>query len=312
MLAAAAVGLLVLVTVLTVPGLVAGEEPAAAPRSSECVVRATAPPDEIGAQEAEWVRFCPVAAEGEAPRGRHPVGVVTGDLAVTVAATLWQTQDGRRLCAVDSGPTAGPARRFRIEVGLADGRIAELVGDTGCSTRDSTLFSQLETTLLMEAAGQAPAEPPPDHVRCPRRFTTTATNADGLSAGQLADDADQPWQSTVPVLPMPAAVVDVCAYSGDDRRRTLVDQWRVAPSAADAIRAAATIGYMDGVADCAPDPGARSYVVVLGDRTGTMRTLAIDPTQCGTLQAALGLPATETYLGLASPRLVRMVARSRP
>ena len=46
--------------------------------------------------------------------------------AVAVAATLWQTQDGRRVCAVDGGPTPGPPRRFRIEVGLADGRIAEL------------------------------------------------------------------------------------------------------------------------------------------------------------------------------------------
>lgn len=255
MLAAVAVGLLVLVVALTVPGLVADEEPAAAPRSSACVVRATAPTDEIGAQEAEWVRFCPLASEGDAQRVRHPAGVVTGDLAVAVAATLWQTQDGRRVCAVDGGPTAGPARRFRIEVGLADGRIAELAGDTGCSTRDTTLFSQLETTLLMDAAGQAPADPLPDPVRCPRRFTTTATNA------------------------------------------------------ADAIRAAATIGYTDGVADCAPDPDATSYVVVLGDRTGTMRTLAIDTTACGTLQAALGLPATETYLALASPRLVRMIAQ---
>jgi hypothetical protein len=311
-LAAVAVGLLALVAVLTVRGLVADEEPAAAPRSSECVVRATAPTDQIGAQEAEWVRFCPLAAEGDAQRVRHPRGVVTGDLAAAVAATLWQTQDGRRVCAVDGAPTAGPARRFRIEVGLADGRIAELVGDTGCSTRDATLFSQLETTLLMDAAGQAPADPPPDPARCPRRFTTTATNADGASAEQLTDDAEQPWQSTVPVLPMPAVVVDVCAYSGDGRRRTLVDQWRVPPSAADAIRAAATTGYLDGVADCAPDPDATSYVVVLGDRTGTMRTLAIDQARCGTLQAALGLPATDTYLGLASPRLVRMIARSRP
>ena len=74
----------------------------------------------------------------------------------------------------------------------------------------------------------------------------------------------------------------------------------------------AQTGYEDGVADSAPDPGARSYVVVLGDHTGTMRTLTIDPTRCGAVQAAVGLPATDTYLGLASPRLVRVVARSRP
>ena len=312
MLAAVAAGLLVLVAVLTVPGLVAGTEPAPGPRSSECVVRATAPSEEIGAQAAEWVRFCPLAAAGATSRVRHPAGVVTGDLAAAVADTLWQTQDGRRVCAVDGGPTSGPTRRFRIEVGLADGRIADLVGDTGCSTRDLALFSQLETTLLMDAAGQAPADLTPDPVRCPRRFTTTATNADGASAEQLVDDAEQPWQSTVPLLPLPAVVVDVCAYSGTGERRALVDRWRADPAAADAIRAEATTGYTDGVADCAPDRDATSYVVALADRTGTVRTLAIDPTQCGTLQAAVGLPATDTYLGLASPRLVRTIARSRP
>lgn len=310
MLAAAAVGLLLLVAVLTVPGLVAGEEPDAAPRSPACVARSTAPADEIAVQQAEWVRFCPLAAEGAAQRVRHPAGVVTGDLAASVATTLWQTQDDRPVCAPGS-PTPGPARRFRIEVGLADGRVAELLGDTGCSTRDATLFSQLETTLLMDAAGQATTDVLPDPARCPRRFTTTATNADGASAEQLADDAEHPWQSTVPVLPMPAVVGDVCAYSGSGERRTLVDRWRMAPAAADAVRAATTTGYSDGITDCEPDPDATSYVVVLGDRTGTMRTLAIDPTQCGTLEAALGLPATDTYLGLASPRLVRMVARSR-
>lgn len=310
MLAAAAVGLLVLVAVLTVPGLVAREDPDAGPRSPACVEQATAPADEIAAQEAEWVRFCPLATEGATQRVRHPAGVVTGDLAAAVAATLGQTQDGRPVCE-PGAPTSGPARRFRIEVGLADGRVAELVGDTGCSTRDATIFSQLETTLLMDAAGQAPADVTPDPVRCPRRFTTTATNADGASADQLADDAEHPWQSTVPVLPMPAVVGEVCAYSGSGPRRTLVDRWRMAPAAADAVRATATTGYTDGMTDCQPDPDATSYVVVLGDRTGTMRTLAIDPTQCGTLEAALGSPATDTYLGLASPRLVRMVARSR-
>ena len=311
MLAALAVGLLVLVAVLTVPGLGADEEPAPAPRSAECVARPTAPTDQIGAQAAEWVRFCPVAEEGDALRVRHPAGVVTGDLAASVAATLWQTQADRPVCE-PGDPTSGPVRRFRIEVGLADGRVAELVGDTGCSTRDVTLFSQVETTLLMDAAGQAPAALAPGAVRCPRRFTTSATNADGASAHLLSDDAEHPWPSTVPVLPMPAVVGDVCAYSGSGKRRTLVDQWRMEPSGADAIRAAATTGYTDGITDCDPTPDATSYVVVLGDRTGTMRTLAIDPTQCGTLEAALGAPATDTYLGLASPRLVRMVARSRP
>jgi hypothetical protein len=311
LLAAAAVGLLVLAGVLTVPDLVSDEDAGAAPRPPECVARATAPAGEIGTQAATWVRFCPLADEGAAQRVRHPQGVITGDLAEVLAATLWQTQEDRRVCEVDRGPTPGPARRFRIEVGLADGRIAELRGDTGCSTRDITLFSQLETTLLM-AAGGAGTDVPPSPVRCPRRFTTAATNADGRSADQLVDTAEHPWQSTVPLLPLPAVAVDVCAYAGDGARRDLVDQWRTGPPVADALRARATIGYGDGQTDCALDPRATSYVVVLHDATGTARTLALDPTQCATLQAAIGTPASETYLGLASPHLVRSVARSAP
>ena len=164
----------------------------------------------------------------------------------------------------------------------------------------------------MDASGQAAAGATPDPVRCPDRFTTTATNADGASAEQLVDDAERPWQSTVPLLPMPAVVADVCAYSGAGPRRTLVDQWRADPATSDAIRATATTGYGDGRTDCEPDAGATSYVVVLGDQTGTSRSLTIDAAACGAMSAAVGTPATDTYLGLASPRLVRIVARSRP
>ena len=310
-----AVALLVVVacTALAVPRLLADDGADAAPRRPDCVVRATAPTDEIGRQTATWVRFCPLADEGAPQRARHPQDVVTGDLAASVAATLWQTQEGRRVCEVDTGPTAGPTRRFRIEVGLADGRIAELRGDTGCSTRDVTLFSQLEGTLLMEAAAKLPrVADPPAPVRCPRRFSTARTNADGASAGGLVDTAEQLWQSTVPLLPLPAVAADVCAYTGGGSRRDLVGQWQVGSPASDAIRAQATIGYADGMTDCARDPRATSYVVVLTDATGTARTLAIDPTRCSALSAAIGRPALDTYLGLASPRLVRLVARSRP
>ncbi|MCF6378668.1 hypothetical protein L2K70_13730 [Nocardioides KLBMP 9356] len=303
---------LAIVATVTSCGTGGSDDPSTTPRSTACVSEATAPAEQIGEQVAEWVRFCPLAEEGAAERVRHPAGVVTGDLAAAVAATLWQTQDGRPQCGDEGGRTSGPNRRFRIEVGLGDGRVAELAGSTGCSTRDATLFSQLETTLLMDAAGAAPAAAPRDPISCPGRFTTTLTDADGASAAQLVDGAEHPWQSTVPVLPMPAVVADVCAYSGDGRRRTLVDQWRTDPATADAIRAQATTGYTDGVADCEPDPGATSYVVVLGDRTGTTRTLAIDPTRCATVQAAIGTPPVDTYLGLASPRLVRVVSRSRP
>ena len=288
------------------------DRPRSVEPSTDCVAETDAAFGDSAAADAVWVRFCPLADEGRTQRARHPQGVVTGGLAASVADSLWQTQDGRPTCRSDDPPTARPSRLFRIEVGLADGRVAELTGDTGCSTRDVTLFSQLETTLLMEAAPQAgPAGALPTPVSCPDRFTTMATSADGASADQLVDTADNAWQSTVPLLPMPATAVDVCAYRGGGRVRDLLDQWQVGSPVAEAIRAAATLGYTDGQTDCALDARATSYVVVLTDATGTARALALDPTRCATLQAALGTPAVDTYLGLATRGLVRMVARSR-
>ena len=317
-LGAAAVVLLVVVAAFALPRLLGGTDEPARPvgtgTGTECVARTDAPTAEIGEQAAAWVRFCPLAEEGAAQRVRHPQGVVTGDLAASVAATLFDVQVDRPVCTVDDQPTTGPTGLFRIEVGLADGRVAEIAGDTGCSTRDEVLFSQLETTLLMDAgatAGTPAALPPP--VTCPARFTTMATNHDGASADLLVETAESPWQSTVPLLPLPAVAADVCVYSGADRRRALVDQWQVGSPVSESIRSTATTQVLLGaMTDCGLDAGALSYVVVLTDATGTARTLALDPTVCSTLQAAIGTPAVDTYLGLAGPPLLRLVARSRP
>lgn len=310
---ASALVVLVVGAAVAVPRLMAEEAPSPAGTAADCAASADAPVEEVGAQTATWVRFCPLADEGAAQRLRHPQGVVTGDLADSVAATLGETQEGRPRCAPFQ-ETPGPTGLFRIEVGLADGRVSEIVGDTGCSSRDQVLFAQLETTLLMQAAGEAGLPgPAPRPVSCPSRLTTTETNVDGPSADQLVEPARQPWQSTMPLLALPAVALDVCAYRGDGRRRELVDQWQVGSPAAEAVRSAATTRVRLGArADCEPDVRATSYVVVLTDATGTARTLALDPTACGTLEAAVGTPAVDTYLGLAEPALVRLVARSRP
>jgi hypothetical protein len=309
---AAAVTVAVVTSVVVATRLLADDEPGAAATSERCVAEVDAPFAELGAQRATWVRFCPLSDEGSTQRVRHPQGVVTGDLAASVAASLWETQADRPECIPDES-AADPTGLYRIEVGLADGRVAELTGDTGCSPRDKVLFSQVETTLLMAAAGQAgPPGPLPDPITCPDRFTTTRTNADGASADQLLETTDEAWQSTVPLLPLPAAAADVCVYSGDRVRRVLVDQWQVGTPASESIRAAATTEVRRGaMTDCPTDPDALSYVVVLTDATGTARTLAIDPTVCSPLQAAIGTPPVDTYLGLATTKLVRLVRDSK-
>ncbi len=311
--AVALVAVLLVAAAFVAPRLLVDDDTAPAGASTACVGQTDAPTSAIGDQAATWVRFCPLAEEGLTQRLRHPQGVATGALATSVAASLWEAQVDRPVCAVDES-SPGPTGLFRIEVGLADGRVAEILGDTGCSTRDELLFAQLETTLLMGATGavQKPG-PLPAPVSCPARFTTTATNHDGTSADLLVETAEAPWQSTVPLLALPATAADVCRYAGTGKRRTLVDQWQVGTPVSETIRSSATTEVLLGAAtDCPLDPEAPSYVVVLTDATGTARTLALDPTVCATLRAAVGTPAVETYLGLAAPPLIRLVARSGP
>ena len=314
MAAACVAALLVVVAVLAVPRVL-GDDPAPSARTgTRCVGEADAPVTALEEQRARWVSFCPLSDEGAAQRLRHPQGVVVGDLAASVAASLWQTQLDRPVCAAGDPPTARPTGLFRIEVGLADGGVAEIAGDTGCSTRDLTLFTQLETTLLMDAAGAAgPAGTRPEPVTCPRRLTTGRTNRDGPSADQLVETAEDGRLSTVPLLPLPATTVDVCAYTGRGRQRTLVEQWQVGSPVSESLRAAATVDVRRGaMTDCDVDPSRPSYVVVLADQTGTARTLTIDGAACGTLSAAVGTPPEGTWIGLATARLARLVARSRP
>jgi hypothetical protein len=313
-----AVGVLV-VGAFAVPRLVGGDaSPAASAPRTDCVAEADAPTSEIGVQAATWVRFCPLADEAGGQRLRHPQGVVTGDVATAIAETLWESQVDRPVCdPLDVEIGTRPSGAFRIEVGLADGRVADLLGDNGCSTRDALLFSQLETTLLMGAVDPAaPPVAPPDPVTCPDRLTTTTTNHDGDSAGQLVESVpsgERYWLSTVPLLPQPAVAADVCAYTGLGGRLRLVDQWQADAAQADLIRATATVAHRRGAqADCDLDPKRPSYVVVLSDTTGTARTLTLDGPGCGVLAAAIGTPPEDTWLGLATNELADVVAASRP
>jgi hypothetical protein len=315
LLAAAGVVLVVAAVAVLALTRLLGDDPTPSARTGTgCVPEPDAPVAALEERSATWVRFCPLADRGASQRLRHPQGVVVGDLAASVATSLWQTQLDRPVCTPADPPTARPTGLFRIEVGLADGRVAEIPGDTGCSTRDLTLFGQLETTLLMDAAAAAePAAAAPAPITCPRRLTTGRTNRDGASADQLVETSETRRLSTVPLLPLPATTVDVCAYTGHGRRIALVEQWQAGSPAAESVRAGATLGVRRGAtADCGLDPTRPSYVVVLTDQTGTARTLTIDGAACGIVAAAIGTPPEDTWLGLATSRLARQVARSRP
>ena len=232
--AVAAVGVaLVVAASVVLPRLLADERTAALHRDRDRAPPAWRTPDvplesldEEDASTARWVRFCPLADEGRAQAGAAPAGRrhrrprrVGGHHPVA---------DPGRPAGLHARPrlTHGPTGLFRVELGLADGRVAELAGDTGCSTRDATLFSQLETTLLMDAAGPAGAEGPASApVTCPDRLTATRTNREGASADRARRHRREPLAVDGPA---PADARDlgrrVCLHRsrpGPDARRAV-------------------------------------------------------------------------------------------
>lgn len=293
---------------LTAPRLLGerGVEPAQK-GDPPCVAAPDAPVEAITTQEATWVRFCELPGDAAGPRVRHARGAVTGGPAAAIVQG-WAEWLPETTCQPETPPV--PSRMFRIQVGLADGSVTEVEGDTAC-VDDHLLFIQMETSLLLQAdriRRDEVVDPPP--LTCPDTFTTTLTNSDGLRAHLLRDDAEDPARSTVPLLPDSPWEVDVCAYTGTGERRTLVDSWNSIGSPSD-LRSTVTTGYTDGEADCEIRPDATSYLVVMHDSTGTARTFTVDTTACNALRAATGTPATDTYLGLASSEVVDEIRRSR-
>ena len=288
---------------LLLPRVLGDGPPDVAERSEpQCVASADAPVERIGSTTATWVRFCELDEPGQV--ARFPRGVVTGDRAAALVQG-WADWVVDSRCRPET--PAVPSRLFRIQVGLADGSVTEIEGDTGC-VDGHLLLMQLETPLLMGEGIRRDEVVPPRTITCPDGLDPTAVGRDGARAGLLG--ATDETLGSVPLLPGQVSATDVCAYAGQGDDRVLVDQWR-AESVVD-IRSTATTGYTDGVVDCDPQPDATSYVVVMQDLTGTARAFTLDMAACGEMRAAIGTPAVDTYLGVASDELVRVVRDSRP
>lgn len=291
---------------VALPRMLADGPPDPAERSEPpCVASPDAPLAQITTQEATWIRFCQPADERATRQARFSRGAITGQLARSVVEGFAYMVDSE--CGSETPPV--PSRLFRAQIGLADGSVAQVAGDTACAD-DHLFFIQLETVLRGTGGTRDPgARVEPRAVTCPDGLTTTGTNRDGADAGLLREEPGSAALATVPLIPGQVSAIDVCAYTGQGDNRTFVEQWR-SQSVAN-ILAAATTGYRDGMADCEPRPGATSYVVVLQDFTGTARTFTLDAAACGAMSAAIGTPPEETYLGLATPELVRLVRDSR-
>lgn len=303
---AAALALVVLGVGLTLPRLLHDGGPEPVKRSDpQCVAQPDAPLEAIETVEATWVRFCE-PEDGATQQARHHPGALTGEVAA-FHVQGWADWLPEETC--EPARNAPPGRLFRAQVGLVDGRVVEIEGDTSCA-RDGLFFLQLETPLVHQLNRTRRDEVvSPVQAACPATLTTTETNTDGLRADLLRVTSGNPALSTVPLLPDWSSQVDVCAYTGAGAQRTLVDSWTTPDTAT--LSHFAAIGYTDGQADCDPRPGATSYVVVMHDLTGTARTFSIDGAACNAMQAAIGTPAVETYLGLASDDLVRTVRQLR-
>ncbi|GAA1913499.1 hypothetical protein [Nocardioides hwasunensis] len=287
---------------VVLPRVLSDGPPDVAERSvPDCVASPDAPIDAIRTRPASWVRFCELPTDVPGDRLRVPRGVVPEAIAA-VMVDSWADWMPEQACGAETPPA--PSRVFRIQIGLADGTVAEFDGDTGC-IEHHLVFMQLPAT--MQGGVRRDDTVDPRGTPCPTAFDTTAATWDGSDAALLRDDVDGMSLATAPLLPGSSAAMDVCAFTGEDR--TLVDQWR-ADLHTDVVSAVAT-GYRDGAADCPLDPEATSYLVVLQDFTGTARSFTIDMTACGEMRAAIGTPAVDTYLGLATNELVEMVRDSK-
>lgn len=289
--------------VLVLPGLVDGGEPVQpAGAGAECVSEGELTPAGDADGEVVSVRFCS-RNDGQTGFVRFPDGALTGPPAPRFVAN-WPS--GGEKCSRYGG------RDWRIQVATSSGTVYERTGNTEICA-DAEVYRQLVTLIGTQLAlrheGATPGPPPQG---CPAGLAVDQTNQDGESAELLTSGGAQVAAlSTTPLLALPAVDGLVCRYAGTRGDRRLADSWQVAGETAEALRVESMLGYMDGMTDCAGDPDAAAYVVVLQDFTGTARTFSIDGTECSPMSAAIGTPPGEQYLGLARPGLESLIAGTR-
>lgn len=132
-----------------------------------------------------------------------------------------------------------------------------------------------------------------------------APSADGASADALgAED----------FLVKPATWGLVCAYAapedGPESAPELTDEKELTEEGAAAIRAAVDTGIeRNAMVDCGAPATATSYVVALGDDTGTVRSLVTDGPGCDGVYLAEGPEGELTYAGLGYD-LVQAIGRA--
>jgi hypothetical protein len=279
--------------------------PSPVPSTPACVAQSEVDGTDLTAGTASWVRFCG-RADGQTGIARFPDGALTGELAKATVAGWEDSLGDSARCQRD----AVSGRSFRIQVGFVDGTVAQHESVTGTDCSGELLYTVLLTRISSELDQRyEDVVRPPE--TCPTGLRTDRTNTDGESAELLVGSDPVAALSTRPLLALNAQSAQVCRYLGHAGSLRLDDSWSSNNPGAEGIRVSAFIDYTDGQADCPVDPQRPSYVVMLRDKTGTTRTFSIDGAECGAMSAAIGTPAEEQYLGLASPDLIQAIESSR-
>ncbi|MGH3510529.1 MAG: hypothetical protein ACRDPI_09915 [Nocardioidaceae bacterium] len=231
------------------------------------------------------------------------MGVLTGGSAARLVQK-WQARAGGEHdgCSLASG-----ADTFVVQVGFADGTVAQIRGNTWFCQAVTTgtdqsidgawlVYDELVRALARDAAAGYPVATAAPPFHCPASPTTPPTLADGSSAADLAPGGM--------ILDLPAVSGVLCRYTW---RGSFVGRTPIGSKRADEIRVTAGSSFFRPV--CCTQMAPRrwpQYVVALVDKTGTLRALSLTGRR---LQVTLYRSQGPQLLGFAGGLLGRAVGR---
>jgi len=284
-----AVALLVALALPTLIGCEDDSPPPVPEADSACVAAADLDHADLTQGEAVWMRFCPV---------RRNAALVPDDVLTDGAQAVAEDWDVRRFghqfgCGVILGTVD-----YRLQIGYADGTVAQIVGDTGCDNRSNAGQKVWDGPVL---------EP----------VLRAMGSQRGLGAGAVSDlacpadrhdpvnvDGIDPPAANGPLLERQAAMGILCTYPPRRTKLSTLDA-----TEAEEVRLALAESFLPPdsrirthMSGPAPDP----LLVGLIDNVGNVRWFGIAGQQ---LRVTLwrGAPGTPAYLGKAGDHLQSVI-----
>lgn len=233
----------------------------------------------------EWVRFCPGAD------GRTAPAEVPSDALTTHLDHLSELTESTTDAPQEEGCSAVFSRTYRVQVGYADGEVAEILGVTDPDCIGTVTGSGAQTRgpeglgvygAVMAAFGQqyadsfepAPSDAPLD---CP----VDPRDPDSVDIDGSSTSLDTGWhlgKRAPMVMPLAAVRGIVCTWPYSESEPTIRS---LTAEEAEQVR----IGLhaiFNGMVDCAGSPEP-SYTAVVEDKTGTRHAVTIIDSECSTV-----------------------------